>query len=279
MVKFIFLFCFLLVELSFSQIPSTESSFLDSINLIIEPEYQIYKDHWNHKVLDGKPYIQKPVNGNLDFNFGHTVGIGVGLRGFGWKILFSLKLNYMKNSPVSFFKLKNGNTVGKEVQSNFINEDFYVQYYFNNHVGLGLNYKNNTEEYTPSNNEDYPSLLNITLNYKMIYLYFPYKYRYKINNMIFVGKIGFSVFSKNSSMNYFAAFMNFQDPDNPDIPSTAGHATINIKNSPKSVFFNFGFVFFSKIKLLYHFEYDWCKSYYTKYENSLILKFTIPSFE
>lgn len=266
----------LLSKFLFAQVPSTEPSFLDKINLVVEPEYQIVQAHWNHKILNNKLYIQKPVDGKLNFKLGHLIGLGIGLQGANWKILFAYKINYQKNNPTALFKLKNGSTIGKEVQSNFVNEDLYAQYFFNEYFGLGLNYKINAEEYLPLHVENYPSLLNVNLGYKMLYLYVPYKFvRRKI---LFTGDIGFSIYSKAGSMEYFAAFLNYQDPDNPGIPSTAGHATIVIKKRPYSVYWNFGIVLFSKIKLLYQFKYDWCNSYYSEYENSLIIKFAFPSF-
>jgi len=275
--KVILFLIFLLIRLSFSQVPSNETSFLDKIDLIVEPQYEFLLAHWDHIVLDGKPYIQKPVSAHFNFNLEHILGIGIGLRGYGGEIVFTYKLNYLSNSPTASFKLKNNKIIGKILQSELVNEDLHLQYFLNKNVGFGLIYKLNSEEYIPSLVNNYPSLLNIHLGYKMLYLYFPFKFRK--DKVRFSGKVGYSIFSKNGYMEYFASFLNFQDPDFPDIPSTAGNATIKINNRPNSIFVNMGVIIYSRLKLLYQFKYDWCESFYKKYENGLIIQFAIPSFE
>lgn len=276
MAKYVVIAILTLFDFTFAQRASTDSSFIDKINLIAEAEYQIGQVHMYNKVLDNKPYIQMPVSGQLDFNLGHVIGAGIGLQYANWKILASLTLNYQRNNPTASFKLNNGKTIGKEVKSQFLLLNLYFQYYFNDNLGLGLRYKRNAVSYSPSFKKEYPSLLHINLFYDMVYLYMPYKFKWK--KFRFSGQIGFPVYSQIRSMDYFAAFLNFKDPKSPDIPSTAGHATIVIKNRPYALYWNFGILLFSKIKFLYQFEYSWSKSYYTQYRNALILKFALPSF-
>ncbi|NOX88888.1 MAG: hypothetical protein GXO77_07665, partial [Calditrichaeota bacterium] len=188
MAKSIFMFLLLLINFSFSQVPSSDSSFVDKIRLIIEPEYQFLFDQLDNKVLDGKPYIGKAVDGKLKFNMGHILGLKVGLKGFGLEFFYSIRTNYLKNSPDAFFKLKNGKVIGKIIQNQYLAQDLYLQYYFKKFMGLGLNYKIIGEKYSPKHEANYPSLLNIDLFYSILYLYVPYKF--KTNYFSYTGKIG-----------------------------------------------------------------------------------------
>ncbi len=264
----LFLFC-----LSFTEIHAQNltSGPFDEIDLFVQPRFEYFSLRHSAHILDGLPYGNEPVSGELDFQHQRMIGGLIGIRGLNFELSYLYMTSLAGNSNSASIRWKNGGIFGKETMS-YTMHDFSIRKQMHARYSLGLRYQKLSEGMSSAQSGyRIGTAFHAWQARKLFYTFL--SATKKVKPFLFDLETGASLWgSLENGTSYTALFLHYAD----DLErSQAAETELPFNERPYSVYTRFGF-HFSWLRVYYHWRMDRVKNAFTEYRNSLQIEFAIP---